>query len=234
MSTPASRHRAMRAGDTDRIQIAQLLTDAAASGTLQLGDYEDRADQGVRRPDPRRARPVVGGSARRGDARSQRSVPAGSADVAAGNSEWLRTSWPLECATAADHRRLLGWARVDLRYADFTSHDVEIRSYSIMGGQTILVPPEVNVDLHGVAVMGSFDQTVSGEAHPARPVSASAASRCGAASGSNARSARSRPTQPEPASDAVWRPGSRRPPRRPVRRGRAPPPGHPPGGRPGR
>ena len=32
----------MRAADTDRIQMAQLLTDAAAQGRLQLNEYEDR------------------------------------------------------------------------------------------------------------------------------------------------------------------------------------------------
>ena len=55
-----------------------------------------------------------------------------------------------------------------LRYADFTSPEVEIHSYSIMGGQTILVPPEVNVDLRGVGVMGTFDQSVVGEARRVR------------------------------------------------------------------
>ena len=32
----------MRAADTDRIQVAQLLTDAAAQGRLDLSEYEDR------------------------------------------------------------------------------------------------------------------------------------------------------------------------------------------------
>src|SRR5947209_5620658 len=31
-----------RAAETDRIQVAQLLTDAAAQGRLQMSDYEDR------------------------------------------------------------------------------------------------------------------------------------------------------------------------------------------------
>ena len=52
-----------------------------------------------------------------------------------------------------------GGGVIGLRYADFTSADVEIHSYSIFGGQTILVPPEVNVDLRGVGVMGSFDKS---------------------------------------------------------------------------
>ena len=59
---------------------------------------------------------------------------------------------------------------IDLRYADFTSADVEIHAYSIMGGQTILVPPEVNVDMHGSAVMGAFDHTVGGEGTPGAPM----------------------------------------------------------------
>jgi hypothetical protein len=37
---------------------------------------------------------------------------------------------------------LFGGGVIDLRYADFTSPDVEIHSYSIFGGQTILLPPE--------------------------------------------------------------------------------------------
>ena len=49
---------------------------------------------------------------------------------------------------------------VDLRYADFTSPDVAIHAYSIMGGQTILFPPEVNVTVQGVGVMGGFDRDV--------------------------------------------------------------------------
>lgn len=52
---------------------------------------------------------------------------------------------------------LWGGGVIDLRYADFTSPDVDIRSISIMGGQTILVPPEVNVDVRGIGVLGTFD-----------------------------------------------------------------------------
>jgi hypothetical protein len=85
---------------------------------------------------------------------------------------------------------LFGGGVVDLRYADFTSPEVEIHSYSIMGGQTILVPPEVNVDLRGVGVMGTFDHTVNGEGSPAHRACGSGAFRCGAASASSARSGR--------------------------------------------
>ena len=44
---------------------------------------------------------------------------------------------------------LWGGGVIDLRYADFTSTEVDIHAYSIMGGQTILLPPEVNVEITG-------------------------------------------------------------------------------------
>lgn len=64
---------------------------------------------------------------------------------------------------------LLGGGVVDLRYADFTSSDVEIHAYSIFGGQTFLLPPEVNVDIKGRGVIGGFDTEVEGTGSPGAP-----------------------------------------------------------------
>jgi hypothetical protein len=64
---------------------------------------------------------------------------------------------------------LFGGGVVDLRYADFTSASVEIHAYSIFGGQTIVLPPEVNVDIKGRGVMGGFDKTVEGSGTPGAP-----------------------------------------------------------------
>ena len=161
----------MRAADTDRIQVAQLLTDAAAQGRLPMSEYEDRLtrayaaqtydelDRHQRRPARRRSpRARSGGPCR----------PAPSTLLLAIMSGFERRGrWnvPKRMTTFA----LFGGGVVDLRYADFTSPEVEIHSYSIMGGQTILVPPEVNVDLRGVGVMGTFDQSVDGEGSPGAP-----------------------------------------------------------------
>jgi len=160
----------MRAADTDRIQVAQLLTDAAAQGRLNLNEYEERlakayAAQTYEELDRLSAdlpgalsRPRGGGPCR----------PAPSTLLLAIMSGFERRGrWnvPRRLTTFA----LFGGGVVDLRYADFTSPEVEIHSYSIFGGQTILVPPEVNVDLHGVGVMGTFDQHVEGEGTPGAP-----------------------------------------------------------------
>ena len=64
---------------------------------------------------------------------------------------------------------LWGGGIIDLRYADFTSPEVEIKSYAIMGGQTILVPPEVNVEVRGHGIMGAFDHSAEGTGMPGAP-----------------------------------------------------------------
>lgn len=159
----------MRACDTDRIQVAQLLSDAAAQGRLQMSEYEDRltkvyaaktydeldkisADLPEAVTTPRRSGPCR---------------PAPSTLLLAIMSGFERRGrWnvPKRLTTFT----LWGGGVVDLRYADFTSPDVEIHSYSIMGGQTILLPPEVNVDIRGVGVMGAFDH-ISGQGAPGAP-----------------------------------------------------------------
>lgn len=159
-----------RAADTDRIQVAQLLSDAAAHGRLQMSEYEERlakayAARTYEELDQLRA--DLPGSTicpRRGGA----CQPAPSTLLLAIMGAFERRGrWNVP-------KRLtmfsfLGGGVVDLRYADFTSTEVEIHAYSIMGGQTILLPPEVNVDIHGHGVMGGFDRDVTGDGTPGAP-----------------------------------------------------------------
>ncbi|MCV7259276.1 DUF1707 SHOCT-like domain-containing protein [Mycobacterium shimoidei] len=163
-------HASSRAADTDRIQVAQLLTDAAAQGRLQLSDYEERlakayAAQTYDELDRLRSDlPGYPVSMRRGGT----CKPAPSTLLLAVMSAFERRGrWnvPKKLTTFA----LWGGGVVDLRYADFTSTDVEIYACSIMGAQTILLPPEVNVEIHGHGVMGSFDHHVDGDGTPGAP-----------------------------------------------------------------
>ena len=159
MSNGASRFGSMRAADTDRIQMAQLLTDAAAQGRLEMSEYEDRlkkayAAQTIDELD--RLSADLPGIATTAPAIGP-GQPAPSTLLLAIMSGFERRGrWnvPKRLTSVA----LFGGGVIDLRYADFTTTDVEITSYSIFGGQTILLPPELNVDVHGVAVMGAFDR----------------------------------------------------------------------------
>ncbi|OBI01750.1 hypothetical protein AWC18_00735 [Mycolicibacter nonchromogenicus] len=159
-----------RAADADRIQLAQVLGDAVAHGQLPMSEYEDRlakvyAAQTYDELDGLRA-DLPGSSVcphRGGDCK-----PAPSTLLLAIMSSFERRGrWnvPKRLTTFS----LWGGGVIDLRYADFTSPEVEINAYSIMGGQTILLPPEVNVDIHGYGVMGGFDQKVEGSGTPGAP-----------------------------------------------------------------
>jgi hypothetical protein len=159
-----------RASDTDRIQIAQLLAYAAEQGRLELKDYEDRLTRAYaattyQELDQLRA-DLLGSpvNPRRGG----KVNPAPSTLLLALLSGFERRGrWnvPKKLTTFT----LWGSGLLDLRYADFTSTEVEIHAYSIMGGQTILLPPEVNVELKGRGVMGGFDREVLGHGTPGAP-----------------------------------------------------------------
>lgn len=169
MSSPASRNRSLRAADTDRIEVAQLLTDAAASGAIGVTEYEARlarayAAQTCDELD--RLSADLPGAITRGRSGTCRPAPSSTLlAILSGYERRGRWNVPKRLTTVA----FWGGGVVDLRYADFTAHDVEIRTYTIMGGQTILVPPEVNVDLRGVSVMGSFDHSIEGAGAPGAP-----------------------------------------------------------------
>jgi len=166
---PEQRNATTRAADTDRIQVAQLLTDAAAQGRLQMSDYEDRltrayAAQTYDELDNLRSDLLGSSVSPQGGA----TKPAPSMLLLAIMSAFERRGrWnvPKKLTTFA----LWGGGVIDLRYADFTCTEVEIRATSIMGGQTILLPPEVNVEIKGHGVMGGFDHQVSGEGAPGAP-----------------------------------------------------------------
>jgi hypothetical protein len=168
--TQDTRDESSRAADTDRIQVAQLLAYAAEQGRLQLKDYEDRLTRAYAATtyeelDELRADlPGAMLSPRRGG----KPNPAPSMLLLALMSNFERRGrWnvPKKLTTFT----FWGTGVVDLRYADFTATEVDIHAISIMGAQNILLPPEVNVEIHGHGVMGGFDQSVLGEGTPGAP-----------------------------------------------------------------
>ena len=165
-----TRDESSRAADTDRIQLAQLLAYAAEQGRLQLKDYEERltrayAAKTYEELDELRADlPGAAINPRRGG----KPNPAPSMLLLALMSGFERRGrWnvPKKLTTFT----FWGSGVVDLRYADFTSTEVDIHAISIMGAQNILLPPEVNVEIHGHGVMGGFDHSVLGQGTPGAP-----------------------------------------------------------------
>jgi len=157
-SNTPQRDASLRAADTDRIQVAQLLTDAAAQGRLQMTEYEDRLTKvyAAKTYDEldRLSNDLPGAATRPRHPGVCRPAPSTLLfAIMSGFERRGRWNVPRRLTTFA----LWGGGVVDLRYADFTSPEVEIHAYSIMGGQTILVPPEVNVEVKGHGIMGPFE-----------------------------------------------------------------------------
>lgn len=159
-----------RAGDTDRIQIAQLLAYAAEQGRLQPKDYEDRltrAYAATTYEELDQLRADLPGTPI-GPRRGGKPNPAPSTLLLALMSGFERRGrWNVPKKLTMF--TLWGSGVVDLRYADFTSTEVDIHAMSIMGMQNILLPPEVNVEVHGRGLMGNFDHKSLGQGTPGAP-----------------------------------------------------------------
>ena len=168
MGNPSSHDASERASDDDRIQVAQLLSEAASHGRLTLEQYEDRLAKAYAATTFDELERVADDLPEAMEYRRGKTRPAPSTMLLAILSGFERRGrWnvPGRMTTFT----LFGGGVVDLRYADFTAPEVEIHAYSIFGGQTIVLPPEVNVDVQGRGVMGGFDQTVDGQGAPGAP-----------------------------------------------------------------
>ena len=168
MSNLPARDSSTEASDDDRIQVAQLLSEAASNGRLTLEEYESRLTKAYSATTYDQLERLTYDLPEALEYRRRKSRPAPSTMLLAILSGFERRGrWniPGRMTTFT----LFGGGVVDLRYADFTSPSVEIHAYSILGGQTILLPPEVNVDVKGHGVMGGFDRGVDGAGTPGAP-----------------------------------------------------------------
>lgn len=157
-----------RASDDDRIQVAQVLSEAASNGRLSLQEYEARLTKAYSASSYDQLERLTSDLPEALEYRRRKCRPAPSTMLLAILSGFERRGrWniPDRMTTFT----LFGGGVVDLRYADFTSPDVEIHAYSILGGQTILLPPEVNVAVKGRGVMGGFDHDADGAGTPGAP-----------------------------------------------------------------
>lgn len=168
MTNPTPMGSEAASGD-DRIQVAQVLSEAAARGRLTLEQYEQRLQRVYAAASYDELERIADDLPEAAEYRRGTCRPAPSTMLLAILSGFQRRGrWyvPGRMTTFT----LFGGGVVDLRYADFTSTNVEIHAYSILGGQTILLPPEVNVEIRGKAVMGGFNHSVPGQGTPGAPM----------------------------------------------------------------
>jgi hypothetical protein len=151
----------VRASDADRERLATQLRDHLAAGRLTLDELSERLDAVYR------ARTV-------GELEQlMRDLPATTAQAPASPPGRKPTRWSVAVMGSVERKRrwrvpehstavaFMGAVELDLRQAELTSGEVEIVAIAIMGAVEIVVPPGVEVELSGLAIMGAREENVS-------------------------------------------------------------------------
>lgn len=179
----------MRASDTERERIAELLRDAVAEGRLEMDEFEQRLDTAYKArthgeleplvqdlPAPGSAVAPVGSSAPAALRGSSANWPArigGAATSKGGFAMWggfnRRGRWTVARKFTAF--AMFGGGEIDLREAHFEDREIVIRCFAIMGGLHVTAPPELNVEVRGIGIMGGFGEgpNEDGEISPDSP-----------------------------------------------------------------
>ncbi|WP_212911923.1 DUF1707 domain-containing protein [Streptomyces sp. TS71-3] len=176
----------MRASDADRERVAEQLREAMAEGRLDMEEFQERLEATYRARTYGELAPIT------------RDLPASGAPVAPvsttkrpaapAGAEWparigaeptssgafafwggfvRRGRWTISKVFTAF--AMWGGGEIDLRDASFEDRETVIRCFTIMGGVQVTVPPDVNVDVSGIGIMGGFGNRGADEGDPAAP-----------------------------------------------------------------
>ncbi|GFE16689.1 hypothetical protein Sgleb_47360 [Streptomyces glebosus] len=173
----------LRASDTDRERVAEILRDAVAEGRLAMEEFDERLDAAYKARtygelEPLTADlPVAGAAPEPLSLRKESGAPArwserivsgtdGSA-VGIGIMGGFQRKGRWTIGRRFTAVGVMGGGEIDLREANFAGPEIVITCWALMGGVHIVVPPGVDVDVRGLGIMGGFDAREDGE--PAEP-----------------------------------------------------------------
>ncbi|MFF9570146.1 DUF1707 domain-containing protein [Streptomyces sp. NPDC014685] len=173
----------MRASDTEREHVAETLREAVAEGRLEMEEFEQRLEAAYKArtrgeleplvrdlPAPGTAVAPVGarGPARTGSAAGWADRVGKPATSGGAFAFWggfgRRGNWTVARRFTAFS--MWGGGEIDLRDANFEDREVVIRCFTIMGGMHVTVPPELNVEVRGIGIMGGFGESSKDEGVP--------------------------------------------------------------------
>ncbi|WP_328538534.1 DUF1707 SHOCT-like domain-containing protein [Streptomyces sp. NBC_00344] len=170
----------MRASDAERERIAESLREAVAEGRLDMAEFEHRLDAAYKarthseleplvRDLPAPARSATAPAPQAGDGWAAR--VGGPATSSGAFAMWggfnRRGAWTVAARFTAF--AMFGGGKIDLREARFEGGDVVIRCFALMGGISVVVPPELHCDVSGFGFMGAFGDKASGPGTPGSP-----------------------------------------------------------------
>ncbi len=180
----------MRASDAERERIAEALREAVAEGRLTMEEFEERLEAAYKAKTHGELEPLVrdlpapgGGGAAVSLTKSSGAAAAPAARDWAGRIGGGPVSGPVAIGVMGGFQRKGTWTvprrftafvfwgggEIDLRDARFEDGEVVIRCIAIMGGMQVTVPPDLDVHVGGVGIMGGFDDKASGAGTPGSP-----------------------------------------------------------------
>ncbi|WP_187282450.1 MULTISPECIES: DUF1707 domain-containing protein [unclassified Streptomyces] len=162
----------MRASDAERERVAETLREAVAEGRLEMDEFEQRLDATFKARTHGELVPLV----------RDLPAPGGPEAAAVAGRKGSSANWPARIGGAPTSSgafafwggfsrkgrwtvgpkftafAMWGGGEIDLREAHFAERDVVIRCFTIMGGMQVTVPPDLNVQVNGLGVMGGFGE----------------------------------------------------------------------------
>ncbi|MGH3164464.1 MAG: DUF1707 domain-containing protein [Trebonia sp.] len=168
----------LRASDSDRERVAEILRQAAGDGRLTLEELDERLDavysaktyaelEPITHDLPSADAPRVPAPAAAADPARYGGQPGSGTAVAIMGGFERKGDWvvPKEMSCVA----FMGGGELDMREARFEEQTVKINIVAIMGGIEITVPDDADVQVHGVGIMGGFDHSPSDGGQPGGP-----------------------------------------------------------------
>lgn len=175
----------MRASDSERERVAERLREAVAEGRLDMEEFEQRLEAAYGARTHGELAPLVRDLPTAGTV-----VPVDAAASAAPSGGWAervgrpatskgafafwggfgrRGTWTIGRRFTAV--TLMGGGELDLREARFEDRETVISCFAIMGGVQVVVPPDLNVEVRGIGLLGGFGEhgSVDGTPDPSAP-----------------------------------------------------------------
>ncbi|MEV0649759.1 DUF1707 domain-containing protein [Phytomonospora sp. NPDC050363] len=160
--------RDLRASDSDRERIALLLREAAGEGRLSLPELDERLARLYEARTYAELQPLIADLPY--EELSTRARQRAFDEIAVGGTPKMavafmsgfqkRGSWSVGSSFTAI--TFMGGGELDLRDARLIEGEVTIRVYACMGGVKVIVPPDADVHVNGMAVMGGFGHNTEG------------------------------------------------------------------------
>ncbi|MCF3148376.1 DUF1707 SHOCT-like domain-containing protein [Streptomyces platensis] len=173
----------LRASDSDRERVAEILRDAVAEGRLAMEEFDERLDAAYKArtygelepltadlpvaaaaPAPLSLRKESGAPARWSE-RIVSGTDGSAVGIGIMGGFQRKGRWTIGRRFTAVG--VMGGGEIDLREANFAGPEIVITCWALMGGVHIVAPPGVEVDVRGLGIMGGFDAGEDGE--PAEP-----------------------------------------------------------------